>query len=149
MAKRLFEQPSITLNSYEVGADVPSLELMLGRRPPVDVTGLSNTYDEFLVPNLRNWGVRINYFNNNDGTSQSPTGITTVLRGIFNSTATTGVSLVFKLTTAVQSVGNPTYTGQVQIDGQFTAAGGDVAEADKGSVALKGLGTLTVQTSST
>jgi hypothetical protein len=147
MAKRLFEQCSVTLNGTDVSADVHSAEILTGRRAPVDVTGLSDTYDQFLVPNLRNWGVRLDYFTNFAGTSETPTGISTVLQQVFNSTATTGVALVIRSTTNARSVNNPEWTGQVQIDGSFQQTAGGVAEADKGSINLKGLGTLVRATS--
>lgn len=148
MAKRLFEQPSVTLDGYDIGADVLSAELVTGRRGAVDVTGLSDTYDNYLVPNLRNWAVRLSYFNNVTGTSVTPTGITTVLRGIYNSTATTGVTLTWRMTTNNRGASNNEWSGQVQIDGEFQPTAGGVAEADKGSVTLKGLGTLSWLTSS-
>lgn len=148
MAKRLFEQCSITLNTYDISADVHGGEVLVGRRGAVDVTGLSDTFDNYLVPNLRRWAVRLNYFNNFAGTSDTPVGINTVLRGVFNSTATTGVTLTWRATTNNRSVTNPEWTGQVQIDGDFQATAGDVAEADRGSVTLKGLSTLSWLTSS-
>lgn len=148
MAKRLFEQPSITLNGSDVGADVLSAELMTSRRAPVDVTGLSNTYDEFLVPNLRGWGVRLNYFNNITSSDATPVGITTVLRQVYQSTNTTGVAFVLRMTTNARSASNNEWSGQVQIDGSFNPTAGGVAEADKGSVTLKGLGTLSWLTTS-
>lgn len=148
MAKRLLEQPSITLNSYDVGADVPSLEIITGRRGAVDVTGLSDTYDQKLVPNIRNWAVRINYFNNVTGTSVTPTGITTVLQGIYLSSQTSGVTLTIRQTTGIRGVTNHEWSGQVQIDGSFQPMAGDVATADKGSVTLAGLGNLSWFTSS-
>jgi hypothetical protein len=148
MAKRLFEQASITLNSYDISADVYGMDIMVGRRAPVDVTGLSDTYDQYLVPNIRRWAVKADYFNNFAGTSETPTGIATVLHGVFASTATTGVTLTIRATTAIRSVNNPEWTGQVQIDGDFSGMAGAVAEADKGSVTFKGLGTLSRYTSS-
>jgi hypothetical protein len=147
MAKRLFEQCSVTLNSYDISADVNALEVLTGRRAPVDVTGLSDTFDSYLVPNLRRWAVRLQYFTNFAGTSATPTGISTVLQGVFSSTNTTGVALVIRSTTAARSVDNPEWTGQVQIDGEFQQTAGGVAEADKGSVSLKGLGALVRATS--
>lgn len=148
MAKRLFEQASITLNSYDVSADVYGMDIMVGRRPAVDVTGLSDTWDQLLVPNLRRWAVKMDYFNNFAGTSETPTGIATVLDDVLGSTNTTGVALLIRATTANRSVLNPEWSGQVQIDGDFSAMAGSVAEADKGSVTFKGLGTLTRYTSS-
>ncbi len=148
MAKRLMEQPSITLNSYDVSADVFSLEIVTGRRAPVDVTGFSDTYDQFLVPNYRNWSVRLGYFNNVTATSATPVGITTVLQSVFLSSQTSGVTLTVKETTGIESVTNPTFQGQVQIDGSFQPIAGGVAEADKGTVTLKGLGNLSWMTSS-
>lgn len=148
MPKRLFEQASVLLNTFDISADVNAVEFMVGRRSPVDVTGLSDTYDSFLVPNLRRWGVKLDFFNNYDGTSVSPQGINTVLRGVFNSSQSSGIALVIKPTTAVQGPANPTFQGQVQIDGDFQVLAGGVAEADKGSVSLKGLGVLSWLTSS-
>lgn len=147
MAKRLFEQCSITLNGTDVSGDVHAAKVMTGRRPPVDVTGLSDTYDQFLVPNLRNWGIELDYFNNFAGTSETPTGIATVLQQVYLSTATTGVALLFRSTTNARSVNNPEWSGQVQIDGDFEQTAGGVAEADRGKVRLKGLGALVRATS--
>ena len=148
MPKRLFEQCSVTLNTYDVSADVYSAEVLTGRRAPVEVTGLADTYDQFLVPNLRRWGVRLNYYTNFSGTSDTPTGISTVLQQVFASTATTGVTLTFRSTTSARSVLNPEWTGQVQIDGDFQQTAGGVAEADKGTINLKGLGSVSRLTSS-
>lgn len=149
MAKRLFEQCSVTLNSMDISADVNSASIMTGRRAPVDVTGLSDTYDQFLVPNLRNWGVSLNYFTNFAATSDTPPGISSVLQSVFLSTNTTGVTLTIRSTTNIRSVSNPEWTGQVQLDGSFQQTAGGVAEADKGTVNLKGLGALSRLTSST
>lgn len=148
MAKRLFEQPSITLDGSDVGGDVYSAELMTGRRGAVDVTGLSDTFDSYLVPNLRSWQVRLNYFNNVTCSSAATPGITTVLRGVYNSTQTSGVAFVLRQTTNAQGPTNNQWQGQVQIDGEFSPIAGDVATADKGSVTLKGLGTLSWLTTS-
>lgn len=148
MAKRLFEQCSVTLNGMDVSADVHAAEVMTGRRPPVDVTGLSDTYDAFLVPNLRRWGARLSYFTNFAATSDTPPGISSVLQSVFNSTNTTGVAFLLRSTTNIRSVSNPEWSGQVQIDGDFQQTAGGVAEADKGTVSLKGLGILSRLTSS-
>lgn len=148
MAKRLFEQCSISLNTYDVSADVFGGEVLTGRRAPVDVTGLSDTYDSFLVPNLRNWGIRLDYFINTAGTSDTPPGISTVLQQVYNSTNTTGVAIVWRMTTAARSVTNPEWQGQVQLNGTFQQTAGSVATADKGSVSLQGLGILVRVTTS-
>ncbi len=148
MPKRLFEQASITLNGYDISADVHGLKLMLGRRNPVDVTGLADTFDQYLVPNLRRFGLALDFYNNFDGTSVSPVGINTVLRGLYNSTQSSGVALVVRSTTNARGVGNPEWQAQVQLDGDFPGMAGDVAEADKGSVNLKGLGNISWFTSS-
>jgi hypothetical protein len=152
MPKRLFEQPQITLNGYDIAADVHQLEILSGRRPPVDVTGLSDTWDSFLVPNLRNWAVRMSFFNNFDASSSGSSvvaGINVVLNSLMSSTGTSGVALVIRSTTNARSAANPEWQGQVQLDGDFVQTGGDVAEADRGTAALKGLGTLSRFTSST
>lgn len=149
MAKRLFEQCQVTLNGVDVSADVNAARVVTGRRAPVDVTGLSDSFDSFLVPNLRNWGISLDFFNNFAGTSESPTGISTVLQQVFMSTGTSGVTLTLRSTTNLRTVNNPEWTGQVQIDGDFQQTGGGVAEADRGSVNFKGLGIMSRYTSST
>ena len=148
MPKRLFEQASVTLNGFDISGDVSGLDLMVGRRSPVDVTGLSDTFDQYLVPNIRKFSVKLNYFNNFDGTSITPTGIATVLRGIYLSSQTSGVPLIIRATTAARGPQNPEWQSQVQLDGDFAGMSGGVAEADKGSVGLKGLSNLSWFTSS-
>jgi len=147
MSKRLFEQPEVTLTTADISGDVHGLELMVGRRAPVDVTGLSDTWDSFLVPNIRNWSVRLNYFNNLAGTSDESGAINKVLKSVLDSTGSSGVAFTLRATTNARSAGNPEWTGSVQIDGDFPLTAGDVAEADRGTVTLKGLGTLTFNTS--
>lgn len=147
MAKRLFEQAQITLNGNDVSADVHSVELLTGRRAPVDVTGLADTYDSYLVPNLRRWSIRLSYFTNFGTSGGTSNEIIPTLKGVYDSTNTSGVAFVLRATTNARAVSNPEWSGQVQIDGDFQPTAGGVAEADQGSVTLKGLGTLTWATS--
>lgn len=148
MAKRLFDQASVTLNGEDISADVYEAEIMAGRRAPVDVTGLADEWDQYLVPNLRKWGVRLSYYNNFATSDASPPGVNTILRTVLDSTATSGVAFVLRATTNNRSAANPEWAGQVQIDGDYHVTAGGVAEADKGAVALKGLGELSFYTSS-
>lgn len=148
MPKRLFEQAQVTLNGQDISSDVHGAELMVGRRAPVDVTGLSDTWDQFLVPNLRRWGVRLSYFNNLAATSGSePNAINKALKAVLDSTGTTGVAFVLRATTGNRTPDNPEWSGSVQIDGDFPLTAGDVAEADRGTINLKGLADLTFATS--
>lgn len=152
MPKSIFEQAPVTLNGYEINCDVESVELMIGRRPVVDVTGACNTYDQSLSPNIRRWGVRLNYFINFDASSSGASlvaGSYVALKSVFDSTASSGVTFVMRPTTGVRSATNPDWSGLVQIDGDFPVMGGGVGEAVKGSVTLKGMGNLSFFTSST
>lgn len=150
MPKRIFEQTPITLNAFDVACDIESAELMIGRVPAVKVTGLCDTYDQFLSPNIRTWGCRLNYFINFDSssTSTSSGGIIVALKSVFDSTASSGVPLVIRASTGIRSASNPEWSGYVAIDGEFAVHAGSVAEAEKGSVNLKGMGTLSFFTSS-
>lgn len=150
MPKRIFEQSPITLNSFDVACDIESAELMIGRRPAVDVTGVCDTWDQNLIPNLRRWQCRLNYFINFDSssTSSSSGGIYVALKSVFDSTASSGVPLVIRMSTGVRGPTNPEWSGYVGIDGDFAIHAGAMAEAEKGSVTLKGLGTLSFYTSS-
>lgn len=151
MPKRIFEQSPITINGIEVSCDVESAELLLGRREAVNMTGLCDTWEQFGSPNIKRWGVRLNYFTNFDATSTgsaTTAGIYYALLSVLNSTLSSGVSFLQRSSTAARSVTNPEWSGLVQIDGDFGAFGGAIAEAAKGSVTLKGMGTLTFITSS-
>lgn len=150
MPKRIFEQSPVTLNGFDVACDVESAELMIGRREAVNVTGLCDTYEQFLTPNIRRWGVRLNYFVNFDSssTSSSSGGIYIALKSVFDSTASSGVPLVIRASTGSRSATNPEWSGYVAIDGDFAVHAGAIAEAEKGNVALKGMGTLSFLTSS-
>ncbi len=148
MPKRIFEQTPITLNGFDIACDVEGAELMIGRVPVVKVTGLCDTYDQFLSPNIRTWGFRINYFVNYDSSSSGGGGIITALKTVFDSTASSGVALTIRASTAIRSASNPEWTGYVGIDGEFGVHAGSVAEAEKSSVTLKGMGNLSIFTSS-
>lgn len=151
MPKSIFEQAPVTLNGYEINCDIESAELMVGRRNAVDVTGLCNTYDQLLSPNIRRWAVRLNYFVNYDASSSGASlvaGSYVALKSVFDSTASSGVSFVMRASTGARSVSNPEWSGLVSIDGDFQVLAGAVAEASKGSVTLKGMGNLSFLTSS-
>lgn len=152
MPKRLFEQAPITLNGYDISCDIEGGELMLGRRESVAVTGLCTTYEENLMPNLRRWGVRLNGFINYDASSSGSStvaGSYIALKSVFDSTASSGVTFVLRSSTGVRSASNPEWSGLVGLDGDFAALAGNVAEASKFSVNLKGMGDLSFLTSST
>src|SRR5262245_4049340 len=106
MPKGIFEQSPVTLNGYDVSCDIESLELMLGRREPVNMTGLCSVWEEMLSPNIKRWGVRLNYFINFDASSSGSSivaGVSTVLQTVFNSTQSSGVSLVIRNSTGARS----------------------------------------------
>jgi hypothetical protein len=151
MPKGIFEQSPVTLNGYDVSCDIESLEVMLGRREPVNMTGLCSIWEENLTPNIRRWGVRLNYFVNFDASSSGAsiiTGISTVLQVVFNSTQSSGVPLLIRASTGARGPTNPEWSGLIGIDGDFTVHGGTVAEGKKGSISLKGMGVLSILTSS-
>lgn len=151
MPKHIFDQPVITLNTYDISTWVDSAEFLIGKRPTVDVTGLGDTYDQNLSPNLRRWSVRLNYFQGYDATSSGGNigGIYNVLKSVYDSTANSGVAFVLRPSSSTRSATNPDWSGNVGIDSDFSIAAGAVAEANRGSITLKGLGTLSFITSAT
>ncbi len=151
MSKRIFEQCPVTLNGYDISCDVEGGELMLGRREAVQVTGLCSTYEENLMPNIRRWGCKLNYFINYDASSSAGSlvaGSVTALKTVFDSTSSTGVLLTIRATTGNQGPTNPQWSGLVGIDGDFGVLVGSVGQASKSSVSLKGMGVLSYLTSS-
>lgn len=151
MPKRLFEQAPVTLNGFDISCDIKGAELMVGKRESVMVTGLCTTYEEFLIPNLRRWGVRLNGFINYDASSSGSStvaGSYIALKSVFDSTASSGVTFVMRASTGARSATNPEWSGLVGLDGDFPVLAGSVAEAAEFSVNLKGTGTLSFITSS-
>jgi len=151
MGKRLFEQAPVTLNGFDISCDIEGGELMIGRRAAVPVTGLCSTYEENLMPNIRRWGCRLNYFVNYDASSSGSSivaGSYVALKSVFDSTASTGVTFTVRASTGARSATNPEWSGLVGIDGDFAVLAGSVGEASKSSVNLKGMGTLSFITSS-
>jgi hypothetical protein len=143
--KHTFEQALITLNGVDVTQDVNQAELLIGRRSPVDVTGLADSYEQFIAPNIRRWGVKLNYFQN-----FSSSGIYQTLKTMLQSSSgSTGFAFLLRTySTEARSSSNPEWTGSVGIDGDFQLVAGSEGEANKGSVSLKGMSTLTFLTSS-
>ncbi len=151
MSKRIFEQAPVTLNGFDISCDIEGGELMLGRRESVPVTGLCSTYEENLMPNIRRWGCKLNYFINYDASSSGASivaGSVTALKTVFDSTSSTGVTLTIRATTGVRGPTNPEWTGLVGIDGDFGVLAGSVGQASKSSINLKGMGVLSYLTSS-
>ena len=151
MPKGIFEQCPVTLSGYDVSCDIEGVELMEGRRSPVVVTGLCDTWEASLSPNIKTWGVRLNYFVNFDASSSGSSiiaGISNVLDTVLNSTQSSGVAFLIRQSTGARAATNPEWSGLVGIDGDFPVHAGNMAEAKKGSITLKGMGVLTKLTSS-
>lgn len=148
MGKRLYLPSTVTINGHEVACDVEELEILTGKRPTREVTGQCDTFEQHLTPYMRKWGVRLNGFINYDASSSSATGISLVLKGIYDSTATTGVTFVCRHTTGARGVDNHEWSGLVGLESDFSPHGGKIAEEEKFSVTLKGMGNLTWYTCS-
>ena len=150
MPKKIVEPSIVTLNGFDVACDVEEIDILLGRRPPVLVTGVCDTFEQSLTPNVKKWSVRMNYFINWDSssTSSSSGGIAVALNSIWNSTQYRGVSFLVRESTAIRSATNPEWSGYVGLDGDFGDKAGAFAEAAKSSVQLMGMGTLSFLTSS-
>jgi hypothetical protein len=128
------------------------VELLEGKLPTVNVTGVCDEWEQHLSPNVRRWAVRLDFFNNFDASSTGSSivaGIATILQTVLASTASTGVAFVMRKTTGTRSATNPEFSGYVGLDGDFLGMGGKMAEAEKGSVVLKGMGDLSRFTSAT
>lgn len=143
MPKKLIEPSIVTLNGHEIACDIENAELLWKKAAPVVVTGVCDTFVQRLQPNIKEWKVNLGYFKNTDSSGTSASGILTVLNGLFNSTASTGVTLVFRDTTGNRGPTNNEWSGLVGIDGDVAFHMGKVAEADRGTLPLIGMGNLT------
>jgi hypothetical protein len=145
VGKHLLEAAMSSLNAVELGNMVESIEVMVGRRSPVGVTAMQDTFEQGLTPNIRRWGARITLFQDY---SSSANRVFNTLKGILDSTGSSGVAFIGRPSTAIRGENNPDFSGQVGIDGDFPVLSGAVGDPHKVTISLKGLGNLSILTSS-
>jgi len=144
MAKMVLSNPSLTLDGIAVATNCDAVELVAADGTVV-ITAFGDTYEQRLRKQIRNWSVRLNYFTEYSAGSN----LYLALKNMFEGSTTAGLQLVLRPTTAIRSGGNPDFSGAVAFEGDWGLLNGAVGEANKGTVTLVGLGTLTVNTAST
>ena len=142
MAKMVLNNPTITLNSIDISDNFESAEVTAADGT-VTITAFGDTYEQRLRKLIRNWSARLNFLQD-----YSTAEVFGTLNTIFSSTLSSGHTLTIRPSTAIRGAGNPDLTGLVAVDGDWGLLGGSVGEANKGSVALNGMGTLSILTSS-
>ena len=141
MAIHVLSSPIITLSSRDLTDHIESAEVSVGIGNAA-FTAFTNTWEQNLPNGIKRWSVRLNFFQDY-ATSYVYDVLEEILAG------STAVPFTARPTTSTQSATNPTFSGNVILDGDFNLMGGAVGEAHKTSVTLKGSDTLNFLTSST
>ena len=141
MAKHVFRSPIITLSSVDLTDHVESAELVVGVGN-VDVTAITDSWEQSVPNQLKRFSVRLGLYQDYAAASVYAT-VYAVLAG------STAVAFTLRPTTSTQSATNPTFSGTVVLDGDWSLAGGTHHEAHKTAVSLKGAGDMSFYTSAT
>jgi hypothetical protein len=143
MPKHVIEDAQITLGGVDISTRVRRVSLMISKRSPALVTGMTNDWEERIMVDVRAWRASLELFQD-----YSTGSVHSVLAAIMDSTASSGVPLVIRSSTAIRSVSNPEFSGYVGADGDFGLLDAAMGEANMSSPTLIGMGALATLTSS-
>lgn len=143
MPKQVIENGSVTLNSVDLSTRVKKISIITGKRAPQNVTAMQDTWEDFLGVNIKGGKISLEFY------QDLATGsVYETMKGILNSTASTGVPIVIRPTTGVRTTGNPDFQCSVLLDGDFAQIDGSVGDALMTNPSFRINGTLSFLTSS-
>lgn len=143
MPKHVIEDAWVTLAGVDLSTRVRRVTLMVRKRSPANVTGMTNDWEESVVVDIRSWRANIEFYQD-----YSTGSVYTTLKSIMDSTASSGVAFIVRPTTAARTTGNPEWQGYVGLDGDAGLLDAEVGGVNMSSPALIGLGALSFFTSS-
>lgn len=144
MPKHVIEDAQVTLGGIDISTRVRRVSLMISKRSPALVTGMTNNWEERIAVDVRAWRASLELFQD-----YSTGSVYAVLGAILDSTASSGTPLVIRSSTAVRSATNPEFSGYVSPDGDFGVLDAAMGDPNMSSPTLIGMGTLERLTSST
>lgn len=143
MPKHVIEDAWVTLGGVDLSNRVRRVTLMIAKRTPAQVTGMTNDWEERVVVDIRSWRATLEFFQD-----YSTGSVYTTLKALMDSTASSGIPIIIRPTTAARTTGNPEFQGYVGVDGDFGLLDAEVGGVNMSSPALLGMGTLSFLTSS-
>lgn len=143
MPKIVIESAWITLNGIDVSNRVKKVTLLTAKRPAREVTAMGDGYEDRLVVNIKNWKASFELLQD-----YSTGSVYAALKGIFDSTVSSGVAMIVRPTTGARTTGNPEWQGSIVLDGDFGQLDASVGEEALTNPSFLGNGTLSFLTSS-
>lgn len=143
MPKHVIEDAWVTLGGIDLSTRVRRVTLMIAKRTPALVTGMTNDWEDRVVVDIRAWRCALEFYQD-----YSTGSVYAALKAVMDSTASSGVPLIIRPTTAARTTGNPEFQGHVGVDGDFGLLDAEVGGVNMSSPSFLGMGTLDFLTSS-
>lgn len=144
MPKHVIEDAMVTLDGVDISTRVKKLSLITRKRSPQNVSAMTNNWEEHIGIDVRGWRVQLDLMQD-----YSTANVYSVLKGMLDSTNSSGHPIIIRPTTAGRSATNPEWQGSVLLDGDFAFVDAEFAGVNMAPVNLIGNGTLTSVTTST
>jgi len=143
MPKHVIENAQVTLNGVALTARVKKVVIRTGKRPPQQATAMTDTWEENLNVHVRNWKGSLELYQD-----YSTGSVYETLKGILESTASTGVAMIVRPTTGIRTTGNPEWQGSILLDGDFPQIEAGMGDVNMAPINFLGTGALSFLTSS-
>lgn len=143
MPRHVITNATVTLNGTALTARVKKVTIQTAKRPPANVNAMTDVWDENLLVDIRSWKARFDLYQ--DYTTGS---VWSVLKGILDSTNSSGIAVIVRPTTGSRTSDNPEWQGQILLDGEFPQIDGEYGGTHMAPVNFIGTGALSFVTSS-
>ncbi len=143
MPRHVIEDAQVTLNGSVLSGRVKKLTIRTGKRPPANVTAMTDGWEESILVDVKNWKASFEFYQD-----YSTGSVYSVMKGIFDSTASTGVALIVRPTTGARTSDNPEWQGNLLLDGDFPQIDAEFGGVNMAPANFVGTGTLSFLTSS-
>lgn len=144
MPRHVITNATVSINGTALTARVKKVTIRTAKRPPANVNAMTDGWDENILVDIKSWKASFDLYQ--DYTTGS---VWSVLKGVFDSTASSGVQIIVRPTTGTRSSDNPDWQGNVLLDGEFPQIDGEHGGINMQPVNFLGTGALSFLTSAT
>lgn len=148
MPKHVITDAQVTLNGAVLSSRVKKVTILVKERAPALATAMTDDWEDRVKIGIRDWKINFEFYQ--DYSTSTGSNVFATLQAIFASTAGSGVAVIVKPTTEIQSATNPTFSGNVISDGSEITymKADDVGDLNMTPLTMVGAGALSVLTSS-
>jgi hypothetical protein len=148
MPKHVITDAQVTLNGAVLSTRVKKVTILVKERAPAMATAMTDDWEDRVKVGIRDWKINFEFYQ--DYSTSTGSNVFATLKAIFESTAGSGVAVLVKPTTEIQSATNPTFSGNVLTDGSEITymKADDVGDLNMTPLTMVGAGALSVLTSS-